>query len=234
LLKYLLALKLDLLPIIPSLVVLAVPLLLHLLLLLPADLLTPLIPLVLVVSNGILLRPRCSVLLDPIRAALVLSPLFIYTLLIDSLLLFGALLGYPACVGLPLPIVLFPLSLLTTLLHDLLLLCLPVLILAPDLVCLLLLSPLTLSIAMLNLCSPLLPPLPLLLDNLPLLDDLLLGLLSRLLPGTRLLLPLTGLSLLRSLRCIGWRLPGATLGLVTFFRSFRSIFISLIARSLSA
>ncbi len=155
-------------------------------------------------------------------------------LLINSLLLFGPLLRYSASVALPLPIVLLSLRLLATLLNNLLLLSLPVLILAPDLVCLLLLRLLTLSIALLNLCSPLLSPLPLLLDNLSLLDYLLLlGLLISLLTGT-LSLSLTGLLLLLcSLGPIG-PLPFATIRLVTIFRSFRSIFISLIARSLSA
>ena len=86
LLNYLLALTLDLLPIVPSLVILAKPLLLHPLLLLAVDLLTTLVPLI--ISSSVL-RPGVPIRLRPYRTILIPPSIAVISLLNAALLLPG-------------------------------------------------------------------------------------------------------------------------------------------------
>jgi hypothetical protein len=84
LLKDLLTLLLDILPILPTLVILRITLLLHLLLLLPRYLLSTLIPGILVRPPGVLPRRRRTILLGPNRAVVVIPPLILDPLLVRS------------------------------------------------------------------------------------------------------------------------------------------------------
>lgn len=238
LLQNLLPLLLDLLPVVPSLIVLAIPLLPHLLLLLAADLLAPLAPGVLIISICILLGPRRLILPGPGRSVLIPPALLVCHLLNASSLLLSLLL-LKTSIGFNLSLTIYMLlfGLLAALLYDLLLLGLPALDILTTLLELLLLGTLSLGIALMHFRCTLQTPLAVLLSGLTLKHLLLTSLLSLLLSGLLSLLGLLspGLSLLGPLLICSSRRRG-TLCFIrpfAFFFTFRSLFVLLPARALS-